>query len=184
MNLWRRNGDEGPAEITVRPASEADAEAVARMARALSLSDGGRPSRFSAESFISDGFGDKPRFHAIVAEIQGKVVGYAVFYHGYDTDTASPGTYLADLYVDEASRRRGAGHRLVSAVAAAGRQEGGRWMFWSVLRQNKGARRFYKAVAPELRDVIVCAAFGSNFDQLADATANTDDPAPPVTRRD
>ncbi len=41
-------------------------------------------------------------------------------------------------------------------------------MFWSVLKRNRGARRFYKKIAPELKDVIVCAAFGRRFESLAD----------------
>ena len=169
MNLWRRHGSLGPTVISVRPARADDADAVARMARALSMSDGGRPSRFTADSFRRDGFGETPRFQALVAERDGEIVGYAVYYQGYDTDTATSGVYLADLYVEEDSRRRGVGRTLMRAVAAACRETGGQWMFWSVLRHNKGARRFYRSLAPELKDVIVCAAFGSNFDKLVDA---------------
>ena len=180
MNLWQRHGTAIPAEITIRPARKDDAEAVSRMARALSLSDGGRPSRFTAEGFLRDGFGERRWFHTLVAEMDGRPVGYAVYYFGYDTDTASPGVYLADLYVEEKSRRRGGGRLLVGAVAAAGRSNGGRWMFWSVLKQNKGARRFYRTIAPELKDVIVCAAFGANFERLADDAT----PVRPVIHRD
>lgn len=180
MNLWQRHGTTKPAEITIRPARKDDAETVSRMARALSLSDGGRPSRFTAEGFLNDGFGERPWFHTLIAEVGGHPVGYAVYYFGYDTDTASPGVYLADLYVQEASRRQSGGRHLVNAVAAAGRAEGGRWMFWSVLKRNKGARRFYRTIAPELKDVIVCAAFGSNFERLADDAP----PVRPVTHPD
>ncbi len=154
--------------ITVRPARPDDAEAIARMARALSIADGGRPSRFSAESFRRDGFGADAAFSAIVAELDGASVGYAIHYPGYDTDSATRGVYLADLYVDETHRRLGVGSALVAALAAAARSDGARWMFWSVLKRNRGARRFYKKIAPELKDVIVCAAFGRRFDALAD----------------
>lgn len=171
MNLWRRDGKVRAAEVTVRPAVLDDAEAVTRLAQELSLAEGGRPARFTAERFRRDGFGDTPRFKAMVAEIGGAVVGYAVYYPGYDTDTASSGVYLADLYVDVTARRLGAGRGLVSAVAAHCRAEGGRWMFWSVLRRNRRARRFYKTMAPELKDVIICAAYGAVFEHLADRAA-------------
>ena len=154
--------------ITVRPAGLGDADVIARMARALSIADGGRPSRFSAESFRRDGFGADAAFSAIVAELDGASVGYAIHYPGYDTDSATRGIYLADLYVDETHRRLGVGSALVAALAAAARSDGARWMFWSVLKRNRGARRFYKKIAPELKDVIVCAAFGRRFDALAD----------------
>lgn len=168
MNLWRRDGEVRAVEVTVRPALPDDAEAVTRLAQKLSLAEGGRTARFTAERYRQDGFGDTPRFKAMVAEIDGGVVGYAVYYPGYDTDTATSGVYLADLYVDASARRQGAGRGLVSAVAAHCRAEGGRWMFWSVLRRNRRARRFYKTMAPELKDVIVCAAYGAVFDHLAE----------------
>jgi len=104
----------------------------------------------------------------MVAELDGYAVGYAVYYPGYDTDSATRGIYLADLYVDESRRRQGLGRALLAGLAAEARSDGARWMFWSVLKRNRGARRFYKKVAPELKDVIVCAAFGRRFDALAD----------------
>ena len=159
---------DAPETIEVRPATRDDADAVAAMSRALSLSDGGRPSRFSAEAFQRDGFGETPAFKALIAETGGAPAGYAVYYWGYDTDSATRGVYLADLYVHESFRRRGVGRALVAGVAARARDAGGRWIFWSVLRRNKAARRFYRSIAPELKDVIICAAFGASFDRIAE----------------
>lgn len=154
--------------ITIRPAVPEDAETIARMARELSVADGGRPSQFSAETFIRDGFGESPAFSAVLAEYDGEVAGYAVYYPGYDTDSATRGVYLADLFVYQHMRRLGIGRALMAAVAGRSRAGGARWMFWSVLRRNKGGRRFYRKIAPELKDVIICAAFGNTFDRLAD----------------
>ncbi len=167
--MWRQQGDSkrSPARIDVRPATAADAGAIAAMARALSESDGGRPSRFSADAFRRDGFGARPAFHSMIAEVDGFASGYAVYYWGYDTDSATRGIYLADLYVDAGRRRAGVGRALVTRVARAAREDGANWIFWSVLRRNRGARKFYRTLAPELRDVIVCAAFGEGFDRIA-----------------
>lgn len=140
------------------------------MSRELSLTDGGRASKLTAERFRLDGFGEVPAFHAMIAETGGTVTGYAIFYHGYDTDSASRGVYLADLYVAPEHRRAGVGRALMREVAKAARRDGARWMFWSVLKRNRGARKFYRHVSQELRDVIICAAFGQRFDELADDT--------------
>ena len=122
--------------IMVRPARPDDADLIARMARALSIADGGRSSRFTAESFRRDGFGEHAAFSTLVVELDGEVVGYAVYYPGYDTDSATRGVYLADLYVDETRRRQGLGRALLAALAAAARSDGARWMFWSVLKHS------------------------------------------------
>ncbi len=156
------------AAFEIRPARREDADAIAAMARALSVSDGGRISRFSAEAFLRDGFGDNPAFETMVATAGEAAAGYAVYYWGYDTDSATRGVYLADLYVSERHRRDGVGTALVSGVARRSRDEGGRWIFWSVLKRNKAARKFYRHIAPELKDVLVCAAFGASFDRIAD----------------
>ena len=159
--------DQATKTINIRPARREDADDIAAMARALSISDGGRVSRFSAEAFLRDGFGDAPAFETMVATVQDTPAGYAVYYWGYDTDSATRGVYLADLYVDERHRRDGVGTALVTGVARHSRDRGGRWIFWSVLKRNKAARRFYRHIAPELKDVLVCAAFGASFDRIA-----------------
>jgi GNAT superfamily N-acetyltransferase len=172
MRAWKQPTeqpeDADSPRIRVRPASPDDAEAIAGMARAFSLADGGRPSRLTADAFRRDGFGPRAAFTALVAEVGEHFAGYALFYPGYDSDGATRGVYLADLFVRSELRRRGVGRALVGSVAAYARRDGARWMFWSVLKRNKGARRFYRTIAPELRDVIVCAAFGAAFDRLAE----------------
>ena len=156
-----------PTSIEIRPARRADAVDIAAMAQTLSASDGGRASRFSAEAFLRDGFGGDAAFKTLVAIAGGVPAGYAVYYWGYDTDSATRGVYLADLYVAECQRRSGVGTALVTGVARRSRDDGARWIFWSVLRGNRSARRFYRHIAPELKDVRVCAAFGASFDRIA-----------------
>lgn len=154
--------------IKIRVATIDDAEAVSGMAQALSVSDGGRPSNFTAEKFRADGFGHTPAFSALIAEYEGKIVGYAVFYRGYDTDNASRGVFLADLYVRLDCRRKGVGRALVAGVAEHCRKEEARWMFWSVQKRNRAARKFYRRLSTELKDIVICAAFGKSFDRLAE----------------
>ena len=60
--------------ISVRPARQDDAKKIARMARALSVADGGRSSQFTAESFRRDGFGEHAAFSTMVVEFDGEVV--------------------------------------------------------------------------------------------------------------
>lgn len=168
MAIFKRTAEEGPAAaIAVRQATAADAPDIVRLARALSLSDGGRPSQLTVEAFREDGFGANPAFHVLVGEIDGVLVGYALYFPGYDSDRATRGVYLSDLYVDRAYRRRGVGRALMRATARACRDAGGAWMFWSVLKRNRDARRFYRTIAPELKDVVLCAALGPAFERLA-----------------
>lgn len=163
-----RNDTRLAAAIGVRPAEIGDAAVIVRLSRALSLEDGGRASQLTEDAFRRDGFGADPAFRALVAEVAGEVVGYALYFSGYDTDRASRGVYLADLYVAPDHRREGVGRALIKGTARACREAGGSWMFWSVLKRNKGARKFYRRLAPELRDVVLCAAISDTFRKLAE----------------
>lgn len=172
--LWRRKRRTGGSVdgLVVRPARPEDGDAVSAMARALGRSDSGRASGFTAERFRTDGFGEARAFETLVAAAPDGLVGYAIFYPGYDTDSASRGIYLADLYVREGFRDRGVGRALVQGLAAHGQTRGARWMFWSVRKGNRRARRFYRALAPELPGVLHCAAFGRRFQRLAERGAD------------
>lgn len=153
--------------IHIRPAKAEDANSVARLA-ATGAREERRNGRLTAEAFRRDGFGPRPAFGALVAEDAGALIGYAIHYPAYDTNSAVRGIFLADLYVAEPMRRKGVGRALVAGLAAQVRADGGKFMFWAVLRRNKGGRRFYRKLAPELGDAILCAALGRDFDWLAD----------------
>jgi len=170
MSLFRHRNDDLPAAAAavVRPAGIGDAAAVVRLSRALSQEDGGRASQLTEDAFRRDGFGADPAFRALVAQSGDAVVGYALYFPGYDTDRASRGIYLADLYVAPDHRRAGVGGALIKGAARACRDAGGSWMFWSVLKRNRGARKFYRRLAPELRDVVLCAAIADTFQRLAE----------------
>jgi GNAT superfamily N-acetyltransferase len=132
------------AGLVIRPALREDGEAVAAMASALLVDEGKPPTRFSAADFRRDGFGPHAAFSTVVAELDHAIVGYALFYPGYDTESVSRGLFLADLFVARSARRQGIGRALVAAVARACLDHGGEWLFWLVLPANHGALAFYQ----------------------------------------
>ena len=100
-------------------------------------------------------FGDRPVVEALVGEIDGKVVAFALFFTNFSTFLAKPGLYLEDLYVQPAHRGGGLGTALLTRLARiATERDYGRFE-WSVLDWNEDAIRFYKrmgaAVLPEWR---------------------------------
>src|SRR6202167_6430485 len=65
-----------------------------------------------------DGFGENPRFRALIAEWDGQAAGYAFFF-GYYSTWAGRALYLEDLFVREKFRGKGIGKQLLVAVARA-----------------------------------------------------------------
>lgn len=142
------------AAFTVRPATPSDVPAVwdlvvefATFERMEHLANG------SAERLASHLFGEGwPRVECLVAESDGTIAGYALFYAGYSTFWTRPLMWLEDLFVPERFRGRGLGRALFSAVARIAVERGCPRMDWAVLDWNTPALEFYQGLGPEQHD--------------------------------
>lgn len=115
-------------------------------------------------------FGKRPAAEALVAERDGKVVGYALFFHNFSTFLSRRGLYLEDIYVQPALRGSGLGTALLRRVAAiAVERQCGRFE-WSVLDWNQTAIDFYtKMGATVLPDWRIVRITDDALKQLAGA---------------
>jgi GNAT superfamily N-acetyltransferase len=89
-------------------------------------------------------FGEKSVAQAILAEYQGAVAGFAVFFYNFSTFEGKPGIFIEDLYVDESHRRQGIGLAMFMHVARLAKEQGCGRLEWSVLDWNEPAIRFYE----------------------------------------
>ncbi|BFG72838.1 GNAT family N-acetyltransferase [Paraburkholderia terrae] len=123
----------------------------------------------ATEDGLRDGlFGARPSAEAIVAERDGKMIGYALFFHNYSTFLGRRGLYLEDLYVQPTERGTGLGSKMLRYLAAlAVERQCGRFE-WSVLDWNQPAIDFYQKMgATVLPDWRVVRITGDALDQLA-----------------
>ena len=113
-------------------------------------------------------FGERALVEALVAESQGEVVGFALFFTNFSTFLAQPGLYLEDLYVRPDQRGRGVGEALLSRVGRlAVEREYGRFE-WSVLDWNAPAIRFYEKMgATVMPDWRICRVTGDALQRFA-----------------
>ena len=86
------------------------------------------------------------RLEALVAEVDGRVEGMALFYEGIGTFRAKPFLYLEDLVVTDAARSRGVGEALMAALAREVVSRGALRLEWAVLDWNVHAIRFYERI--------------------------------------
>lgn len=130
----------------VRLARPEDAADLARLAAELNEHQGDPADNFPAEVILRDGFGPEPHFVALLAELHGKAVGYALLVPAYETGWGAPGFYLNDLHVTESARRRGVGSALLIAAAEHAVASGRRYLWWATRAWNVGAQEFYRAL--------------------------------------
>src|SRR5262249_13152002 len=94
--------------------------------------------RFSAQQYLTDGFGSDPAFRGLVAEDASGLLGYLLFSRSYDGDYVQS-FYIADLYVRKDSRGTGVGRMLMNAVRNVALSEGIPRLSWSVHKNNTRA---------------------------------------------
>lgn len=132
--------------VTIRPAVESDCAVILRFVRELAEFERESHSvKASEEDFRRDGWGDQPVFEALIAELDGAPVGFALTFRTYSTWEGRPGLFVEDLYVTPDARTYGVGRALLATVAQRAVQRGYRRVDLNVLDWNP-ARGFYDRI--------------------------------------
>lgn len=146
----------------LRAAAPADAPALVGLIRELAEFEHlSHLVRVTPEQLAQHLFGPRPAAEAVLAEIDGRAVGFALFFTNFSTFLGQPGLYLEDLYVQPAQRGRGLGRALLSHLGALAVERGCGRFEWSVLDWNVDAQRFYEKMgASVLPDWRICRVTG------------------------
>jgi GNAT superfamily N-acetyltransferase len=94
-------------------------------------------------NLVEDGFGENPLFYTFIAEVEGKIVGIALYYYRYSTWKGKT-IHLEDLIVTSSMRGKGVGGALYKQIMELGNKEGVRRIEWNVLDWNTPAITFYE----------------------------------------
>jgi GNAT superfamily N-acetyltransferase len=93
-----------------------------------------------------DLFGPRPYAEVLIAEAQGRAVGFALFFHNYSTFVGKPGIWLEDLFVLPEFRGQGHGKQLLLELARIARQRDCGRLEWAVLDWNQPSIDFYESL--------------------------------------
>ncbi len=97
----------------------------------------------SLQHFEKSGFGEQPVWWAFVADVNGKVQGFALYYIRYSTWKGQR-MYLEDILITEEMRCKGLGSLLFKRLIEEGKEKKFHGMVWQVLEWNESAIQFYK----------------------------------------
>ena len=159
------------AACTIRPAEPRDAPAIFALIRALAEYEHlAHAVTGDVEALRSHLFGPRPYAEVLLADVDGRSVGFALFFHSYSTFLAAPGLYLEDLFVEPENRRRGIGTALLASVARVALDRRCGRLEWAVLDWNAPAIAFYQRHGAEvLPDWRICRVTGAGLARLAAA---------------
>lgn len=131
----------------IRPIVAADVPTVVELVRDLGdYEKAGSECRMTEEQLHEALFGDRPVLFGHVADKDGHVVGFALWFLNFSTWTGTRGIHLEDLYVRPEHRGAGFGRALLRALARECVTHGYARLEWSVLDWNTPAIDFYRSV--------------------------------------
>jgi GNAT superfamily N-acetyltransferase len=153
---------------TLRPATVEDVGAIVGLIRELAVFEQlEHLVVVTPESLAPHLFGPRPAAEALVGEVNGGVVAFALFFTNFSTFLGQPGLYLEDLYVQPAHRGRGLGKALLRRLGALAVERGCGRFEWSVLDWNENAIRFYQRMgATVMPDWRICRITGAALPAL------------------
>jgi GNAT superfamily N-acetyltransferase len=138
--------------MSVREATPADVQRIVELVHALAEYEREADKVEATEDdfrhalFPDDG---RPTAFAHVAEVDGAVVGMAVWYVTFSTWTGGNSIWLEDLFVEPEHRGSGCGRGLLAALAGVCRDRGYPRLEWWVLNWNEPSIGFYRGLGAE-----------------------------------
>ena len=136
-----------PVNIEIRPAAPSDAAQIHAFITELAVYERAAHEVIaSADDVRRTLFAEGAPAKALMCLLDGKVIGYAVYFYSYSTWLGKNGIYLEDLYITPEQRGIGAGRDLLRRLAQeAVANDRGR-LEWSVLDWNQPAIDFYQSI--------------------------------------
>lgn len=133
--------------LNIRSAKPEDASTIIRFIRELAEFEKLLHEVVADEATLKRTlFEEQNGAEALIAELEGQAVGYALFFKSYSTFLARPGIYLEDLYVNPAFRSQGIGEAVLKHLAGVCLERNYGRLEWSVLDWNERAIKFYRNV--------------------------------------
>ena len=159
--------------INIRSAMPSDTRVIYALVRELAVYENLLDVVDATERMIGDAlFGQSPRAFCELAEWDGEVVGFSLWFYNFSTFRGRHGIYLEDLFVRPDFRGKGLGKALIVSLARRCVAEDLARFEWSVLDWNAPSIAFYKALgATMLDDWTGCRVSGDALAALAGRAA-------------
>ena len=130
----------------IREAAAKDVELVLSFIKRLAQYEQMEDEVTATLETLYDSLFVKKAAKAVIAELQGMPVGFAVYFYNFSTFLGKPGLYLEDLFVVPEMRGRGIGKALLSYLAQEAVEQGLPRMEWTCLDWNTPSLDFYHAL--------------------------------------
>ena len=100
-------------ELNIRPAGPEDSATIYGFIMKMARYEKLESEVDTTEQALRKSLFEERQAEVVLGELNGRPVGFALFFHNFSTFRGQRGLYLEDIYVDEEYRGRGYGKRLL-----------------------------------------------------------------------
>ena len=123
--------------VTIRHAERSDVPVILHFIRELAAYENMLDEVVADEALLEEWIFDKQKAEVLLAVVDGREVGFALFFHNFSTFLGRAGIYLEDLFVLPEYRGYGCGTALLTQLAAIAVERGCGRLEWSCLDWNE-----------------------------------------------
>lgn len=137
-------------KIKIRKAVKSDSADIIRLISELAdFEKLTPPDKAGNKRLLKNTFSKKPLINILLAEVNGKIAGYAIYFFTYSSFAARQTLYLEDIFISEEYRNKGIGKLFFDKLTAIARKNKCGRMEWVVLDWNVNALKFYEKLGAE-----------------------------------
>ena len=134
------------ARITIRRTTENDVGLIYDLINELALYEKRPEDMTGSKDMLGFWLFDKKIATAVVAELEGKPIGYAIYYPIFGSFATKANVHLEDMFIKPGYRRKGFGKQFFSELLKMIKSEGYSQLEWSCLKWNTPSIEFYKKI--------------------------------------
>ncbi|MDD4842969.1 MAG: GNAT family N-acetyltransferase [Anaerotignum sp.] len=155
-------------DLTFRYAQRADVPLILQFIRELADYEKMLEEVVATEELLTEWIFEQKKAEVLFAMVEGKEIGFALFFHNFSTFLGKSGIYLEDLYVKQEFRGQGFGKRILKELASIALERKCGRLEWWCLDWNQPSIDFYLSIGAEpMRDWTVYRLTGKTLESLA-----------------
>ena len=154
--------------VSFRYAEESDTALILRFIKDLAEYEKKLDEVVATEDALKEWLFDQKKAEVIFAVVDGREIGFALFFHNFSTFLGQAGIYLEDLYVRPEYRGHGYGKAILKRLAQIAKERGCGRLEWWCLNWNQPSIDFYVSLGAEpMNDWTVYRIAGDTLQNLA-----------------
>ena len=140
------------SELTFRPAQRGDEEKILFFIRELAKYEKMESDVVATPELLSEWIFDKQKAEVIFPAVDGREIGFALYFHNFSTFLGRAGLYLEDLFILPEYRGRGYGKATLRQLARIAVSRGCGRLEWCCLDWNRPSIDFYLSLGAVAMD--------------------------------